>query len=395
MLNVLVFACLIAGPLCQSSTQAVLWSSQNCNTLGGASVVRGTVTDAICCNSTADNDKCKAISSNNNHHLQHQQQQCEAEDTCNWIYFGVESRYRCVLNRDRKNNVCCQAADIKQNCVDMMAGRCPKAWQIPSDCCPDPYNKYADVLLTSASRSDLVCCNAPCRAIEQAWNGNQSAGISGKSQCTAMLSENCAPAKRGYMQDMMAMQMGGGAGHMGYGGMGQQGGYGQNMYGGGGGGLPMDMISQLMGMPVSQPMEVGKVMGMMGGNTGLDGGLTLQALEQMGFGSSKDEHVDEITVDDFFDAIIESLDNDKDVFEYNKEINSDSWFGKQVMINDFNFLWLKFSNNNLPLVIWRFGGWIQLHRSHQVPQPDLRLSIWPLQRPSHVWYAVRDHQGQV
>merc|ERR1712183_1183949 len=112
-------------------------------------------------------------------------------------------------------------------------------------------------------------------------------------------------------------------------------------YGGGGGGLPMDMINQLMGMPVSQPMEIGKVMGMMGGNTGLDGGLTLQALESMGFGSSKDEHVDEITVDDFFDAIIESLDNDKDVFEYNKEINSDSWFGKQSfggLVDGFNFI---------------------------------------------------------
>ena len=94
----------------------------------------------------------------------------------------------------------------------------------------------------------------------------------------------------------------------------------------------MDLMSQLMGMPVNKPMEIGKVSGMMGGNTGLDGGLTLQALESMGFGSSKDEHVDEITVDDFFDAIIESLDNDKDVFEYNKEINSDSWFGKQVIV---------------------------------------------------------------
>merc|ERR1719508_220690 len=94
-------------------------------------------------------------------------------------------------------------------------------------------------------------------------------------------------------------------------------------------------------MPVNKPMEIGKVSGMMGGNTGLDGGLTLQALESMGFGSSKDEHVDEITVDDFFDAIIESLDNDKDVFEYNKEINSDSWFGKQSfggLVDGFNFI---------------------------------------------------------
>merc|ERR1719154_1002532 len=70
-------------------------------------------------------------------------------------------------------------------------------------------------------------------------------------------------------------------------------------------------------------------------------GASLAALEALGHGSSRDDHVDEITVDDFFDAIIESLDNDKDVFEYNKEINSDSWFGKQSfggLVDGFNFI---------------------------------------------------------
>merc|ERR1719315_568161 len=103
------------------------------------------------------------------------------------------------------------------------------------------------------------------------------------------------------------------------------------------------MISQLLGMPTGagDSLDLGKVIPGMAGNTGLDGGATLAALQGMGFGSSKDSHVEEITVDDFFDAIIEALDNDKDVFEYNKEVNSDAWFGKQSfggLVDGFKFI---------------------------------------------------------
>merc|ERR1712112_247828 len=99
----------------------------------------------------------------------------------------------------------------------------------------------------------------------------------------------------------------------------------------------------LLGLHVGEgdSYDLGKVIPGMAANTGLDGGATLAALQGLGFGSSKESHVDEITVDDFFDAIIEALDNDKDVFEYNKEINSDSWFGKQSfggLVDGFNFI---------------------------------------------------------
>merc|ERR1719500_1051296 len=101
------------------------------------------------------------------------------------------------------------------------------------------------------------------------------------------------------------------------------------------------MLSQLMGMPVGESIDLGKVIPSMAGGTGMNGGATLAALQGMGFGSSKDSHVEEITVDDFFDAIIEALDNDKDVFEYNKEVNSDAWFGKQSfggLVDGFKFI---------------------------------------------------------
>jgi len=198
------------------------------------------------------------------------------------------------------------------------------------------------MLLTDHTRTDLVCCNAPCTAIEQAWRGvegNATVGVSpvpGKAHCKAdgaqmpaAVRENCAPAKR----SLLASLMGGGGGNYGLGGLG----------GLGGGGLDSSMISQLLGIPVGEgeSYDLGKVIPGMAANTGLDGGATLAALQGLGFGSSKESHVDEITVDDFFDAIIEALDNDKDVFEYNKEIYSDSWFGKQSFggwMDGFNFI---------------------------------------------------------
>merc|ERR1712025_135481 len=240
----------------------------------------------------------------------------------------------CKANRDKANNVCCKNPDLDKldNCVDLMSGRCPKAWQVPRDCCPAPNDKYANMLTCDSKRSDLICCNAPCTAIEQAWRGsegNLTAGIHpvpGRSQCTAdgsqmptAVKENCAPGKRSFLSGLM----GGGAS------------------GFGGAGLDPSLLSQLMGMPVGESIDLGKVIPGMAGGTGLDGGATLAALQGLGFGASKNDHVDEITVDDFFDSIIEALDNDKDVFEYNKEINSDSWFGKQAfggLVDGFKFI---------------------------------------------------------
>ena len=45
------------------------------------------------------------------------------------------------------------------------------------------------------------------------------------------------------------------------------------------------------------------------------------------------DYVDEITVDDFFDSLIEALDNDKDVFEYKSDTYSHPLLGKVVSIS--------------------------------------------------------------
>ena len=54
------------------------------------------------------------------------------------------------------------------------------------------------------------------------------------------------------------------------------------------------------------------------------------ALASMLSGQDYTEDVEEITVDDFFNSLIESLNNDNDLFQYNRDIYSDPIFGKQV-----------------------------------------------------------------
>ena len=85
-----------------------------------------------------------------------------------------------------------------------------------------------------------------------------------------------------------------------------------------------------------------KVMGMYGGQSVFGGNIN------PGFGNikkflagggymgqvmvdEKQEHVDEISVDDFMDVLIKALDSDDDVFESRYLMTSDNWHGKQVI----------------------------------------------------------------
>ena len=66
--------------------------------------------------------------------------------------------------------------------------------------------------------------------------------------------------------------------------------------------------------------------GMLGGDIGL-------MADMMNVAKGTDgDYVDEITVDDFFDSLIEALDNDKDVFEYKSDTYSHPLLGKVVSI---------------------------------------------------------------
>ena len=165
---------------------------------------------------------------------------------------------------------------------------------------PLSYDKYRKRLETGAE--DTVCCNAPCKAIELAWKGNATRGIEPNETCTADLSTNCGAGKR---SALMSSAM--------------------NPF----------LLSQMMGMPTTGGSSsfgqnnqfFGSMDNLLGGQFGMMMGL-------MGdMGVTETEPVEEITVDDFFNALIEALDNDKDVFEYQSDTYSHPFFGKMVSLS--------------------------------------------------------------
>merc|ERR1712013_638765 len=124
--------------------------------------------------------------------------------------------------------------------------------------------------------------------------------VSNQTVCNGnMGSTLCAPGMRRYFSS----------------GMGRQGGM-------------MDMNMQLatMGMFGGGPLSGGRVIG---GYGAVDvpgmGYMNVMDLDNM----SDEGHVEEISMDDFMDTLIEALDTDADVFESDRQITSDPWFGKQ------------------------------------------------------------------
>jgi len=289
----------------------VLWkSNNNCKKDKTGEAVQGIVVDAVCANNqfgdVCENHNevdCKSTVNHNNHR-------------CSW------DNGKCKFNRDEVNNVCflpnpkydkngaLVLPEATQACKDILTGKCPLSMQIPKGCCTD--EKYDNLLV---SQEGFVCCNTPCGSLE-ASAANQTMTTDGNPRLCHVESMapngKCGPGARS-------------AYGFGYGGMGSI----MN---------PMQQMNAF-GMFSGAPMSAGVVNPSYGhlpaGLAGLMGpfGSLEQAaatLEEAPVGASKNHHVDEITVDDFFECLIGALDSDKDVFESDTEMISDPWFGKQM-----------------------------------------------------------------
>ena len=95
----------------------------------------------------------------------------------------------------------------------------------------------------------------------------------------------------------------------------------------GGGLMDRNMQMSTMGMFGGRPMFGGRVVGGYG-TAGLPG-LGFMNEVDLENEESKEGHVEEISMDDFMETLIEALDTDADVFESDRQITSDPWFGKQ------------------------------------------------------------------
>merc|ERR1719402_1302627 len=238
-------------------------------------------------------------------------------DRCKW------EGGSCIWNRDAQNNVCLHPPaghatlpDATRNCADILKGRCPLSWEVPTGCCLEEHSKY-ELLLTSTP--GFVCCNAPCTSLEASHKSGAQVLLFALTEVTTgtglvvanqtvcngnMGSTLCAPGMRSY--------------------------FGSYSRGGGGGLMDKNMQISTMGMYGGRPMYGGRVVGGYG-TIGLPGmgfmnQVDLNSEEDL---NSKEGHVEEISMDDFMETLIEALDTDADVFESDRQITSDPWFGKQ------------------------------------------------------------------
>merc|ERR1719234_2017564 len=317
-----------------ADSEDTLWNNANCNLNGTA--VKGQTVDAVCAN-VADICKEKTDSST-----------CASSgctwlsrlDVCRWETYedGCLSRTTsddcgtdrckweggsCIWNRDAQNNVCLHPPtghttlpDATRNCADILKGRCPLSWEVPTGCCLEEHSKY-EMLLESTP--GFVCCNAPCTSLEASHTAGTQVHLFALSEITTgtglvvanqtvcngnMGSTLCAPGMRSY--------------------------FGSQNRGRGGGMMDMNMQTSTMGMYGGRPMYGGRVIGGYG-SIGLPGmGFMNQVdLDKEEGLDSKEGHVEEISMDDFMETLIEALDTDADVFESDRQITSDPWFGKQ------------------------------------------------------------------
>merc|ERR1719250_461200 len=316
-----------------AKAQDTLWNKANCNE-EGTGAIKGLVVDAVCanaannCPSKTDSNSCGASVGciwdagvckwdNGGGCLSRTTKDACGADRCKW------EGGSCIWNRDAQNNVCLHPPashatlpDATRNCADILKGRCPLSWEVPTGCCLEEHSKY-ELLLTSTP--GFVCCNAPCTSLEASHkNGSQvllfaltevTTGtglvVANQTVCNGnMGSTLCAPGMRSY--------------------------FGAYSRGGGGGLMDKNIQMSIMGMYGGRPMYGGRVVGGYG-TIGLPG---MGFMNQVDLNSeeglnSKEGHVEEISMDDFRETLIEALDTDADVFESDRQITSDPWFGKQ------------------------------------------------------------------
>merc|ERR1719308_577532 len=296
-----------------ADSQDTLWNKANCNE-DGTGAIEGLVVDAVCANAA---DQCPSKTDANS---------CGQSVGCTWDAGACKWRTdggSCIWNRDAQNNVCLHPPaghdtlpDATRNCADILKGRCPLSWEVPTGCCLEEHSKY-EMLLESTP--GFVCCNAPCTSLEASHAAGTQVHLFALTEVTTgtgrvvanqtvcngnMGSTLCAPGMRSY--------------------------FGAQSRGMGGGMMDMNMQMSTMGMYGGRNMYGGRVIGGYG-SIGLPG---LGFMNQVDLDSeeglnSKEGHVEEISMDDFMETLIEALDTDADVFESDRQITSDPWFGKQ------------------------------------------------------------------
>jgi len=215
---------------------------------------------------------------------------------CEWIEKDEEENKagKCAPKLDERSDVCCRGGAVKDACHSIAYKmECPKDWLVNKGCCPDlAERKYNKVL--NGIPDDMDCCNSPCTQVEKAISN-------GTSNCS--LSARCAPGPRSYAMTYDP-----------YNTLGFYHDYRHH-------GVPHAFGSLIHGSGYDDHdgYEEDDY-----GYEEKDGGYDGHDDHKDGYNS----HVDEITVDDLFELMIEALEDDTDVKSYDAEYYTDSYLGK-------------------------------------------------------------------
>jgi len=271
-----------------------LWTPNNCP----ANV--GNVTDKLCCG--ADTFCRKLVT----------EVACNSDTDDAALYCEWEDG-QCQPVADRESNVCCRDQEIN-SCAKIFKGECPEQFEVERGCCQGDaaFTKFA--FLKTSDPDHLVCCNAPCAAMEAA-------------NCT--LTPQCAPSQRSFAVHHPF-------GHLGFHGYGHGGHHFGHKFG---------TIFHGTGFGYDYPPY---------GGPHYHGSKGKRGKKHRGKGKkgdykddeyhyedkhdhhhyhkdydhSKYDHVDEITVDDIFALMIDAMEKETDVKIYDADITSDPYLGK-------------------------------------------------------------------
>lgn len=294
------FVALSLALLTGSTVEAQTWSSETCRAPDAK------VTFSKCCGEekfcSPNKDQTSCLSGENQLY-------------CQWS----ETNMKCQPRPDDRSDVCCRGGKVGDACHSLAYKmECPKDWLVKSECCPDPEARKYSVLLGGGAPG-MVCCNTPCTQMA-------------KANCT--LDARCAPGKRSmamtvnpyqnlgfYFQRPLGMAPKS-FGHVMSGtGLAFDDGFLANYFALTGSmmpyGYPPSVVSTTPTPTSTTPTYTTPTYGGSGTTPGFGA-----------YGSSKAKHVDEITVDDLFELLIDALRDDTNVKSYSGQIESDPLFGK-------------------------------------------------------------------
>lgn len=209
---------------------------------------------------------------------------------CEWVESSEGSDGKCVPKPDDRSDVCCRGGAVKDACHSIAYKmECPKDWLVTKGCCPEANErKYNSIL--GGIPDGMDCCNSPCTQVEKAISD-------GATNCT--LSSRCAPGPRSYAMTYD----------------------------------PYSTLGFFHQYRHGIPHRFGSVYH--GGYGDYDEEYDDGEYDDDHDSKKKDksrkhysDHVDEITVDDLFELMIEALEDDTDVKSYDAEYYTDPFLGK-------------------------------------------------------------------